>query len=146
MYIYINYWILAKLGNSLIARWLSKVFSIFKGYIYYSKFDKGQNVNFVCRRLCISDTKNFMIDMLRNYQFTNMLAFVSVFCKLFLQRYKNHRPPIKLQCAWLLPSLILSFVPSHRCITLQKCTHNRTGVSLKSKTDFLKISEICDFW
>ena len=31
--------------------------------IYYSKFDKGQNFNFVCRRLCVSDTKNFMIDM-----------------------------------------------------------------------------------
>ena len=32
------------------------------------------------------------------------------------------------------------------CIALQKCTHNQTGVSLKSKTDFLKIPEICDFW
>ena len=24
--------------------------------------------------------------------------------------------------------------------------HNRAAVSMKSKTDFLKISEICDFW
>ena len=31
--------------------------------IYYSKFDKGQNFNFVCRRCCVSDTKKFMIDM-----------------------------------------------------------------------------------
>ena len=65
--------------------------------IYYSKFDKGQNFNFVCRRSCISDTKNFMIDMYNNYHFTNMLAFVSIFCKLFLQRNKKHQPTIKLQ-------------------------------------------------
>ena len=31
--------------------------------IYYSKFDKGQNFNFVCRRSYVSDTKNFVIDM-----------------------------------------------------------------------------------
>ena len=31
--------------------------------IYYSNFDKGQNFNYVCRRSCVSDTKNFMIDM-----------------------------------------------------------------------------------
>ena len=31
--------------------------------LYYSKFAKGQNFNFVCRRSCVSDTKNFMIDM-----------------------------------------------------------------------------------
>ena len=29
--------------------------------------------------------------------FTNMLAFDSVFCKLFLKRYKKHQPPIKFQ-------------------------------------------------
>ena len=31
--------------------------------IYYSKFAKGQNFNFVRRRSCVSDTKSFMIDM-----------------------------------------------------------------------------------
>ena len=31
--------------------------------IYYSKFDMGQNFNFVCRRSCVSDTKSFMIYM-----------------------------------------------------------------------------------
>ena len=54
-----------------------------------------------------------------------------------------HHTPIKLQ---LCIVATFSFVPSRRCIALQKCTHNRTGVSLKSKTDFLKIPEICDFW
>ena len=32
-------------------------------YIYYSKFDKSQTFNFVCSQPCLSDTKNFMIDM-----------------------------------------------------------------------------------
>ena len=32
-------------------------------YIYYSKFDKVQTFNFVCRRSCLSDTKKFMTDM-----------------------------------------------------------------------------------
>ena len=27
------------------------------------KIDKGQQFNFVCRRSCVSDNKNFMIDM-----------------------------------------------------------------------------------
>ena len=57
-----------------------------------------------------------------------------------------HQPPIKLQLCKVATFTNFSFVPSHRCIALQKCTHNRTGVSLKSKTDFLKIPEISDFW
>ena len=54
------------LANSLKSLNLSKVVTILSltlYNIYYSKFAKGQNFNFVCRRSCVSDTKTFMIDM-----------------------------------------------------------------------------------
>ena len=35
------------------------------------KFDKDQTFIFVCRRSCLSDTKNFMINMYNNYHYKN---------------------------------------------------------------------------
>ena len=49
-------------------------------------------------------------------------------------------PPIKLQlCTVATFSNFVIYPLSSVHRTLQKCTHNRTGVSLKPKTDFLKI-------
>ena len=77
-----------------------------------------------------------------------MIASVSVFCKLLQQRYKNHQPPPPIKLPLSLVASFSNFVisPSHWCIAMQKCTRNRLAVSLKSKTDFLKIPEICVFW
>ena len=71
------------------------------------------------------------------------IAFVSVFCKLFLQRYQKHQTPYNCNCDWLLHSLILSFDPSHWCIAMQKCNHNRTVVSLKSKSNRKAMNRNC---
>ena len=71
------------------------------------------------------------------------------FCWRFLQivraeiKKKTHKIAIAAGCYFLQ---FCHFVPSHWCIALQKRTHDRTAVSLKSKTDFLKIQEICEFW
>ena len=43
-------------------KWCNQVLTR-KDIIYYTKFDKGQNFNFVCRSSCLSDTKKVMIDM-----------------------------------------------------------------------------------
>ena len=45
---------IAKLRASVIT---VKKMQVHIPVLYYSKFDKGQNFNFVCRRSCVSDTK-----------------------------------------------------------------------------------------
>ena len=76
----------------------------------------------------------------------NVITFVSFFCKLFALSQRNTDPRRICNCDWLLPCLVLSFVLSHWRIPLQKCFHTRNVVSFKSKADFFKITEICDFW
>ena len=69
------------------------------------------------------------------------------FCYRFLQvvfANLHQKTPKICNCDWLLPCLILSFDPAHWCIPLQNCFHNRKTVSLKSKTEILKIPEISD--
>ena len=65
-------------------------------YIYYSKVDKCQNFNFVCRRSCVSDTKDFMIGMWHNFYLTNMIAFVSVFLQIVFAGVQMAPTPHKI--------------------------------------------------
>ena len=52
-----------KISGILSDRIWDLVGSTASALIYYSKFDKGQAFIFVCRRSCLFDTKNVMIDM-----------------------------------------------------------------------------------
>ena len=90
-------------------------------------------------------TKNLLQICSTTVNFINVITFVSVLCKFLSQSY-NPPPPKICNCDCLLPCLDLSCIPSYWCISLHKRIYNRNAVSLKSKTDFLKIPEICDIW
>ena len=70
--------------------------------------------------------------------------FVSVFCELFSQSYKEHYPPpLKFAIVTTLSKFVIC--PLLMVHFMQKCFHNRNAVSLKSKTNFVKIPETCNF-
>ena len=117
-------------------------------FIYYSKFDQGQTFILVLYDVLLIRYTQFYYKYEAQLSLNiNVITFDSVFYKLFSQSCKKHRPPKICNCVATLSNfVILSFIPSHKCIALRKCFHNQYAVYLKTKTDFLKNPEFCDFW